>query len=306
VTTAHLVGGIEVGGTKVVCAIGTGPGRGIKARAVFPTGCIPDETLTAAIRWLRAQQAEHGRLRAIGIASFGPLDLHQGSATYGHITTTPKPGWANYDMVGTVRNAFQVPVGCDTDVNGAVIAEWRWGTAQGLRHVAYVTIGTGIGVGVLVNGQVLHGLMHPEMGHTFIPHDRHTDPYGGTCPYHGDCWEGLAAGPAIAKRWGQPAELLPTDHPAWPLEAQYIAYGLANLICILSPERIVLGGGISKGGQLGQMALLRMIQAHVLRTLNGYISSPATIKGIDRLIVPPGLGDDAGVCGGIALALQQL
>lgn len=281
-TMHNLVGGIEAGGTKVVCAVGTGPGQGIKAKAVFPTSHTPDETMTAVIQWLRAQQSVHGRLQAIGIASFGPLDLHPGSATYGHITSTPKPGWANYDLVGTVHNALQVPVGCDTDVNGAALAEWRWGAGQGLRQVAYVTIGTGIGGGSVVEGQVLHGLVHPEMGHSFIPHDRQDDPYGGACPYHGDCWEGLAAGPAIAERWGQPAELLPADHPAWPLEAQYIAYGLANLICMLSPERIVLGGGVSQGGRLGRMALLRMVQTQVLQVLNGYIHSPAILEEIEH------------------------
>jgi fructokinase len=301
-----LVGGMEAGGTKFVCAIGGGPGHRLKAKAVFPTGRTPDETLLAALRWFHAQQAVYGRLHAIGIASFGPLDLDEASATYGWITSTPKPGWAHYDLVGRVRQTLQVPVACDTDVNGAALAEWRWGAGQGCRHMAYVTIGTGIGVGAIVNGELLHGLMHPEMGHTFIPHDRQLDPYGGICPYHGDCWEGLASGPAIAERWGEPVERLPPDHPAWSLEAQYIAYGLANLICMLSPQRIVLGGGVAKGGRLGRTPLLALVRARVLAILNGYIQAPGVVAAIDRFIVPPGLGDEAGVCGGIALALQRL
>ncbi len=305
-TAEQLVGGIEAGGTKFVCAIGTGPGAGIRARGVFPTRRIPDETLAAVLQWFRAQQAVFGRLQAIGIATFGPLDLHEGSPTYGHITSTPKPGWANYDIVGTVRQALRVPVGCDTDVNGSALAEWRWGAGRGLRHMAYVTIGTGIGVGAIVNGELLHGLGHPEMGHSFIPHDRQIDPYAGQCPYHGDCWEGLAAGPAIAERWGQPAELLPADHPGWGLEARYIAYGLANLVYILSPERIVLGGGVSRGGRLGRAAWLKLVRTQLLEALKGYPQLPALIEGIDCIIVPPGLGDDAGVCGGLALALQEL
>jgi fructokinase len=305
-TAENLVGGIEAGGTKFACAIGTGPGSGIRARAVFPTSRTPDETLAAVLRWFRTQHRAFGRLQAIGLASFGPLDLHENSPTYGHITSTPKPGWANYDLVGTVRQPLQLPVACDTDVNGAALAEWRWGAAQGLRHMAYVTIGTGIGVGAIVNGELLHGLGHPEMGHTFIPHDRQLDPYRGHCPYHGDCWEGLAAGPAIAERWGRPAELLPAGHPAWLLEAHYVAYGLANLVCTLSPERIVLGGGVSQGGRLGQGAWLQLVRTRTLETLNGYIRSPAVLEGIDRFIVPAGLGEDAGICGSLALALQQL
>lgn len=305
-TPGTLVGGIEAGGTKFVCAIGTGPGAGIRARGVFPTSRIPDETLAAVLQWFRAQEAVFGRLQAIGIATFGPLDLHKGSPTYGHITSTPKPGWANYDIVGTVHQTLRVPVGCDTDVNGAALAEWRWGAGRGLRHMAYVTVGTGIGVGAIVNAELLHGLGHPEMGHSFIPHDRRIDPYAGHCPYHGDCWEGLAAGPAIAERWGQPAELLPADHPGWGLEACYLAYGLANLVYILSPERIILGGGVSKGGPLGRASWLELVRTQLLETLKGYPQLPALIEGIDRFIVPPGLGDDAGVCGGLALALQEL
>jgi fructokinase len=293
-TTARLLGGIEVGGSKIVCAIGTGPGMGIAARARFPTGHQPEAALAAAIAWFQAQRRRHGRLRAIGLACFGPLDLRPDSPTYGHILSTPKPGWAGYDIVGALRRGLGVPVACDTDVNGAALGEGRWGAAQGLRQFVYVTVGTGIGGGAVVDGALLHGLLHPEMGHSFIPHDRRRDPFAGSCPYHGDCWEGLASGPAMAARWGQPAEELPADHPGWPLEAQYLAYGLANLVCLLSPERIVLGGGVVRGGRFGQTQLLTAVRQRVL----------ALLEQVERFIVPAGLGDDAGVCGALALAQQ--
>jgi fructokinase len=190
-------------------------------------------------------------------------------------------------------------VGFDTDVNGAALAEWRWGAAQGCDPVLYLTIGTGIGGGVLVNGKLLHGLVHPEMGHIFIPHDRGRDPFPGVCPFHGDCFEGLATGPSLKKRWGQPAETLPPDHPAWDLEATYIAYALANYITSLSPQRIVIGGGVAQ-----QTQMFPLIHQKVPAILNGYIHSPQILEHITAYIVPPGLGGRAGVLGAIALAEQ--
>mgnify|MGYP001034243436 FL=1 len=294
-----LYGGIEGGGTKFVCVVGGGPGD-IRAETRFST-TTPVETLGQAIEFFRQQQAVHGRLSAIGLACFGPLDPDPASPTYGCILPTPKPGWAGADVVGPLVEAFGVPVGFDTDVNGAALAEARWGAAQGCDPVLYLTIGTGIGGGALVNGKLLHGLIHPEMGHIFIPHDCQRDPFPGVCPFHGDCFEGLATGPSLKARWGQPAETLPPDHPAWDLEATYIAYALASYITTLSPQRIVIGGGVAQQSQL-----FPLIHHKVPAILNGYIQSPSILEHIQEYIVPPGLGGRAGVLGAIALAEQAL
>jgi fructokinase len=290
-----LYGGIEGGGTKFICVVGSGP-QDIRAETRFPT-TAPAETLGQAIDFFRQQQALHGRLVAIGLACFGPLDPDPASPTYGRIQPTPKPGWTGADVVTPLVEAFGLPVGFDTDVNGAALAEARWGAAQGCDPVLYLTIGTGIGGGVLVNGKLLHGLIHPEMGHIPMPHDRQCDPFPGSCPFHGDCFEGLATGPALKKRWGQPAETLPPDHPAWDLEATYIAYALAAYITVLSPQRIVIGGGVAQQSQM-----FPLIHRKVPQILNGYIHSPQILEHIENYIVPPGLGGRAGVLGAIALA----
>lgn len=286
-----LFGGIEAGGTKFVCVVGTGPDD-IRAETRFPT-TTPDETIGKAIDYFKT----HGPIEAIGIASFGPVDLKLQSPTYGYITSTPKPGWRNTAIVDPIRQAFNVPIGFDTDVNGAALGEWQWGAAQGLDTFIYFTIGTGIGGGGLVNGQLIHGLVHPEMGHVLLPRDPQRDPFPGSCPYHGDCFEGLASGPALLKRWGQPAESLPPDHPAWELEAHYIAVALAGFVCTLSPQRFVLGGGVMK-----QQQLFPRIRTKLIEALNGYVQSPVILEQTDSFIVPPGLGDRAGVCGALALA----
>ncbi len=290
-----LYGGIEAGGTKFVCAVGTGAGQVVDATRFATT--TPAENLAQAIAYFRAQQARHGRLAALGLGSFGPLDARPASPTFGFITSTPKPGWASADVVGPLRQAFDVPIGFDTDVNGAALGEGRWGAAQGLDDFIYLTVGTGIGGGAVVNGQPLHGLLHPEMGHSRVPHDWQADPFPGWCPFHGDCLEGLAAGPALRRRWGRPGETLPPDHAAWPLEAHYLALALANLVCILSPQRIVLGGGV-----MAQPRLLPLIRVEVLALLSGYIQAPALIDEIDAYIVPPALGGQAGVVGALVLA----
>jgi len=290
-------GGIEAGGTKFVCAVGTGPDD-LRAEAVLPT-TAPRETIGRAITFFE-EQAGIWPLAAVGVASFGPLDPDPTSSTFGAITTTPKPGWANVDFAGAVGRALGVPVGFDTDVNAAALGEHRWGAAQGLDTFIYLTIGTGIGGGGMVNGQLIHGLIHPEMGHVRIPHDWESDPYPGCCPYHGDCLEGLATGPALEGRWGQQGETLPPDHPAWPLEARYLALGLVNIICILSPQRIIMGGGVMQ-----QRALFPLVRREVQALLNGYLQAPAILEQIDDYIVPPGLGDRAGVLGAIALAQQM-
>ena len=277
--TGPLYGGLEAGGTKCVCAVGTGPGA-IHQSTQFAT-TAPSETIARAVAFF----APYGpALAALGIASFGPLDPRPHSPSFGSITSTPKPGWAYTDLAGTLSRALDVSVAFDTDVNAAILGEQRWGAAQDLDTCLYVTVGTGIGGGAMVNGRLLHGLLHPEMGHIRIPHDRAADPFPGLCPYHGDCLEGLASGPALAARWGQPADTLPSDHPAWSLAARYLALGLATFICTLVPQRIIMGGGV-----MHQEHVFPRLRHEVRQLLNDYI-------------VPPALGDQAGVLGAIALA----
>lgn len=289
-----LYGGIEAGGTKFVCAVGTGPDD-LRETIRFPT-TVPGETIGEAITFFQ-EQSKKETLSAIGIASFGPVDPNPDSTTFGYITTTPKPGWAHTEFAGRIRRALGVPVGFDTDVNGAALGEHRWGAAQGLDTFVYLTIGTGIGGGGLVNGRSMHGLIHPEMGHIRLPHDWEADPFPGICPYHGDCLEGMATGPAIEGRWGERGEKLPPDHPAWPLEARYLALGLVNFVTVLSPQLIIMGGGVMQ-----QPQLFPMIRQEVQTLLNGYIQAPQILEHIDEYIVPPALGSQAGVLGAIALA----
>jgi fructokinase len=290
-----LFGAIEAGGTKFVCLVGSGPDD-IRAETRFPT-TTPEATLRNALEFLRAEQTRQGPLAAVGIASFGPVDLQPRSPTYGFITSTPKPGWANVDIAGAAHAVLELPVGFDTDVNAAGLAEWRWGAAQGLDSVLYLTVGTGIGGGGLADGRLLHGLVHPEMGHIRIPHDLDADPFPGACPFHGDCLEGLASGPAMKARWQQAAEDLPDDHPAWPLEARYLALAVVNVVCTLSPQRIVMGGGV-----MSHPRLLGLIRTQVVKLLNNYVRAPEVIERIDDYIVAPALGGRAGVLGGLALA----
>lgn len=296
---SNLVGGIEAGGTKFVCAIGTGPDD-IRAEIKFPT-TTPTENIAQCVSFFQEQAANFGALTAVGIASFGPIDPDPKSATFGTITTTPKPGWQNTKIAPQIKNALQVPVGFDTDVNGAALAEWKWGAAQGLDTFIYFTIGTGIGGGAMVGGKLAHGLIHPEMGHIPLPHDWEVDPYPGHCPYHGDCFEGMAAGPALEARWGQKGQTLPADHPAWDLEATYLAAALHTFICTLSPQRIIMGGGV-----MGQPHLFPLVQQKVQDRLNGYVQHPAILEDIESYIVPPRLGSYAGVLGGFALAQAAL
>lgn len=291
-----LYGGIEAGGTKFVCAVGTGPDD-IQDEIRFPT-TQPEETISQAIAFFRKHHKASG-LAAIGIAAFGPVDPNPASATWGYITSTPKPGWRDTNFAGAVSQAVGVPVGFDTDVNGAALGEHRWGAAQGLDTFLYLTIGTGFGGGAMMGGKLAHGLVHPEMGHIRVPHDWDRDPFPGTCPFHGDCLEGLAAGPAIGQRWQARAETLGPDHPAWDLEADYLAYGLVNYICTLSPQRIILGGGV-----MDQPQLFPLVRQKTLGYLNGYVQSPTILENIDTYIVPPGLGNRSGVLGAIALAME--
>jgi len=294
-----IVAGIEAGGTKFVCSVGSGPDD-LRAETRFPT-TTPGETIDRAIAFFSEQEAIHGQLEAIGVASFGPVDLHQHSPTFGFITSTPKLNWINTDVLGHLSSSFDVPIGFDTDVNGAALAEGKWGAAQGLNTFIYLTIGTGIGGGALVDGRLLHGLIHPEMGHIPINHNRQRDPFPGNCPYHGDCLEGMAAGSAIEKRWGQKGQELAPDHPAWELEAGYLAQALRSLICVLSPQRIILGGGVME-----QAGLLTLVREKTLISLSNYIQHPSITDRIDEYIVPPALGNRAGVLGAIALAIQAI
>jgi fructokinase len=295
--SSSLFGAIEAGGTKFVCAVGSDP-RNLLDETRFPT-TTPQETLSRSLEFFRASEKKHGKLASIGLASFGPVDLDPASPSYGSITSTPKPGWSHTDLINVFRSEFGVPVGFDTDVNGAALGEWRWGAAQGLDNFIYLTIGTGIGGGAYVNGRLVHGLVHPEMGHIILPRDEQEDSFPGFCPFHGNCLEGLAAGPAIEKRWGQRAETLPPDHPAWALEAHYLALGLTNFICTLSPQRIIMGGGVMQ-----QPVLWRLVRAETQHLLNGYVRSPRLLDEIDAYIIPPGLGNLAGVSGALALAEQ--
>jgi fructokinase len=291
-----LCGGIEAGGTKFVCMIAGGP-HDIRTEIRFPT-TSPEETIGQAIDFFQ-QQAKALPIQAIGVGTFGPVDLDPASPTFGHITTTPKPGWAGTNILGMIQAAFQVPVLLDTDVNAAAWGEYRWGAARDVEPLIYLTVGTGIGGGAIVNGKPMHGLIHPEIGHIRIPHDRQADAFPGVCPYHGDCFEGLASGPAIKQRWGQAAESLPANHPAWKLEADYVALALANLICSLSPRRIVLGGGVMQ-----QAGLFPAVRQRTRELLAGYIQSPVILEEIDRYIVPPAFGSRAGAIGAIAMAQE--
>ena len=291
-----LFGGIEAGGTKFVCAVASvaRPSE-ILAEERFPT-TTPGETIRRAVEFFAPYAAD---LHGLGIASFGPIDLDPTSSTYGFVTTTPKPNWADTDLVGPIARAYAVPIAFDTDVNGAAFGEFHWGAAQGLDTFCYFTIGTGIGGGAMVNGRLVHGLLHPEMGHLAVPHDRAADPYPGFCTFHGDCFEGMACGPAMEDRWGIRAENLPPDHPAWDLEATYIAEAFRSVVCILSPQRIILGGGVAS-----QPSLITSVRSKLLRALNGYIQAKYLIEEIDSFVVAPSLGNQSGVLGAIALGMH--
>jgi fructokinase len=287
--TAPRFGAIEAGGTKWVCAVGRGPDE-LDDVCVVPT-TTPVATIAAVTEFL----ARHRPLAAIGIGSFGPVDLQRSSPTWGFITSTPKPGWSNADVVGPIAAALGVPVAFETDVGAAAVGEWLWGAGQDVKSSCYLTVGTGIGGAVVVDGRVLHGRSHAEMGHQRIPHDLVADPFPGTCPFHGDCLEGLACGPAVAARWGRPGQDLADDHPAWTLEAGYVGDGIANIVFLLAPDRVIVGGSV--GGRPG---LLDAVRSRVDDRLGGYVVVPR----LEEYVVAPGLGDRAGVLGALALAIS--
>lgn len=293
----RLFAGIEGGGTKFICAVAD-ENNAILAEARIPT-TNPPETLQACGDFFAARQQALGPLSALGIACFGPVDPNPTSPTYGKILATPKPGWANTDVLGPFQARFGLPTAFDTDVNGAVLAESLWGAGKGLQNLVYFTIGTGIGAGAIVSGQLVHGFLHPEMGHYPLPHDLHADPFPGVCPFHGDCFEGLASGPSMRQRWGVNPEDLPPDHPAWQLEAHYIALALVNMVYTLAPERIILSGGV-----LHQSQLFPLVRAELLRLLNGYIQVSLITAGMETYIVPSPFDGKAGLYGALALAQQ--
>lgn len=290
-----MFGAIEAGGTKFVCGIGTGP-EDLEVIRIPTTS--PEASLKQTINFFRNSPKP---IRAIGIGSFGPLDLNPESATFGCITSTPKPGWQDYDIAGAISEGLGVPVGLDTDVNAAALGEGRWGAADGLHDFLYLTVGTGIGGGAVVNGAVLHGMVHPEMGHIRVPHDRSKDPFPGICPFHSDCLEGLVSGPAIEARWGIAPDDLPEHHEAWALEAHYLALGLVSWICTLSPQRIIVGGGVMQ-----QPRLFLMMRSNLASLLNGYIKAKALTSEINGFVVPPKLGSLSGVLGALVLAEEAL
>jgi fructokinase len=281
-----VYGGIESGGSKWECAIGTGPDD-VHTTLTIPT-TTPAETMGHVTDFFRS----NGPVAAVGIGSFGPIDARPGSATWGYVTTTPKPGWSNTDVGQEIQRRLDVPVAFDTDVNAAALAEHRWGAGRGLRSVWYVTVGSGIGGGGVLDGTILHGLSHPEFGHLRVPHDFEADPFPGSCPYHGDCLEGLASGTALAARWGMPASELEAA-AAWELEARYLALGLLAVVAVLSPERIVVGGGVAQ-----RDGLLAQVGRDLAGLLNGYLDFALS----DGYVTAPALGSRAGVLGAIALA----
>ncbi len=289
-----VYGGIEAGGTKFICALGSGPGHMLSETRIETT--TPDETLERVVHFFRPAVVEK-TISTIGIGCFGPLDLDPRSSTYGFITSTPKPGWRNTDVVGRLRRELDTKIAFDTDVNAAALGEFTWGAGSGSDPTLYLTIGTGIGGGFVTGGRPIQGLVHPEMGHIRLPHDLGRDPFSGSCPFHGDCFEGLANGPAIEKRLGRPSDELADDDPFWPLEAHYIALAVQNFVLTLSPRKVILGGGV-----MHREFLFPLIRREVRQLLNGYVDHPVILEHIDDYIVPPALGNNAGVLGAIALA----
>lgn len=290
---APLLAAVELGGTKTVVLVGTGPDD-VRLHERIPT-TAPAETLNKVLDRLRPFD-----VAAVGVGAFGPVDLDRQSPTWGCVTETPKPGWSGAAVAAPLADALGVPVGFETDVAAAAFGEARWGAGRGVHSLLYLTVGTGIGGGFLADGRPLQGLVHPEMGHVRVR--RHPDDaFPGVCPFHGDCLEGLASGPAIEARWGQPGADLPPDHPAWELEAHYLTHALANFVLTLSPERIVLGGGV-----MHQAGLFPPIRERLAALLGGYVRHATVLDGMESYVVLPGLGDRAGALGGLVIAAGVL
>ncbi|MDP2965146.1 MAG: ROK family protein [Pelolinea sp.] len=294
-----IFGAVELGGTKITAIVAKDL-KTVLDKKVFPT-LSPKETLNDIIEFFKsALNREIYEYQAIGVGSFGPLDLNPESRTYGYITSTPKQGWQFFNIKQEIESALQTRVYLETDVNASALGEFFLYPENRIQNLVYITIGTGIGAGIIINGKIVHGLVHPELGHIRIPHDYRQDPFPGICPFHRDCFEGLASGPAMEERWHQPPEKIPTDHIAWELEAEYIAYAIANLICTISPEIIVLGGGVMQRHQL-----LKMVQSKTRCVLSGYIKSKSLEDNISEYIVPPRLKEDSGILGALSMAIHE-
>ena len=283
-----IMAAVEAGGTKFNCGLGDENGNIIDQVSIPTT--TPEETMKKVIEYFKDKKFD-----VMGVGSFGPIDPIKGSKTYGHITKTPKAYWSDYNLIGELKKHFDVPMEFDTDVNGAALAEAWWGAGKGFKNVMYITVGTGIGAGATVDGKMLQGLTHPEMGHISVK--RHPeDTFEGTCSFHGDCLEGMAAGPAIEKRWGKKGIELAEDNRVWEMEAYYLSQALVNYILILSPEKIIMGGGVMK-----QKQLFPLIHKNVKEMLNGYVDKKEILEDIENCIIYPGLGDYAGFIGSFAL-----
>ena len=283
-----IMAAVEAGGTKFNCGLGDENGNIIDQVSIPTT--TPEETMKKVIEYFKDKKFD-----VMGVGSFGPIDPIKGSKTYGHITKTPKAYWSDYNLIGELKKHFDVPMEFDTDVNGAALAEAWWGAGKGFKNVMYITVGTGIGAGATVDGKMLQGLTHPEMGHISVK--RHPeDTFEGTCSFHGDCLEGMAAGPAIEKRWGTKGIELAEDNRVWEMEAYYLSQALVNYILILSPEKIIMGGGVMK-----QKQLFPLIHKNVKEMLNGYVDKKEILEDIENYIIYPGLGDYAGFIGSFAL-----
>ena len=293
-------GAVELGGTKTFVMVAKNR-KEITDRKIFPTSS-PKQTLLDITRYFQGISSTKGiALAGIGVGSFGPLDLDTKSPTFGFITSTPKYAWPFTDLKGELQSELQTPIFIDTDVNASAYGEYNSLVDKNIESFVYITIGTGIGGGFIINGKVLHGLLHPEFGHIRIPHNLRKDPFPGSCPYHQDCFEGLASGPALEKRWHTDPKNLPEDHMAWELESEYIAYALSNLIVTISPEKIILGGGV-----VHQKHLFPKIYTKVQQILNKYIKCVLLEDQIHALITPPILGDDSGIIGALELAIDNI
>jgi fructokinase len=292
---AELLGGVETGGTWCVCALGTGP-QELEAIEEFPTG-EPGPTLDRIGDFFVGGSTPAG----LGIGAFGPVELDPGSPAWGHVlATTPKRGWQDAPVGPALRDRLRVPVTLDTDVNAAALGEHRWGAGRDVASLCYLTVGTGIGAGLLIDGRPVHGLVHPEVGHLRVPRNS-DDSFAGACPLHGDCWEGMASGVAIAQRWGVAPEELPDEHPGWALEAEYLALGILSIVCVASPQRVIVGGGVMQ-----RAGLLAMVRERLRDLVAGYLDTPLLDERVDDYLVAPELGDRAGVLGAIALAADGL
>lgn len=287
------LGGLEMGGTKIVCAVGNEKGEVLDRCAIETTGV--EKTLPEVAKYFTDKQID-----ALGIGSFGPIELNRKSDRYGYITSTPKPGWANTDVIGHFR-FLNVPIGFDTDVNAACLGEVAFGAGRGLKNVIYGTVGTGIGFGVYLEGNLLHGLMHPETGHMLVDRLEEDRDFKGTCPYHDNCLETFASGPAIEKRWGRKAQELYDRKEVWELEVRYLGQAMANCVMCYSPQRIVLGGGV-----MHVSGLIEMIRQETIKALNGYIQKDEILNRIDEYIVLPELNDDSGIIGAMELGKLEI